>query len=83
MTQRDPLQRELILGTISGALAQIPKKIKAYMGRFKTAYMSSGITTYFDNYVKRATRVTAAVFPNHPNHNPADNHSRPKMGFHP
>jgi archaellum biogenesis protein FlaJ (TadC family) len=63
VTQRDPLRRELILETIAGALAQIPKKIKAYVGRFKTAYMSSGITTYFDNYVKRATTVTAAVFP--------------------
>jgi flagellar protein FlaJ len=63
VTQRDPFRRELLRGTVSGALAQVPKMVKAYFGRFKTVYMSSGITTYFDSYMKRAANVTAAAFP--------------------
>jgi archaeal flagellar protein FlaJ len=62
VTQRDPLRRELIKETIAGALAQIPVRIRAYLGRFKTVYMSSGITTYYNTYLRRAQIGIAAAF---------------------
>ena len=63
MTQRDPLRRELIGQTIRGAFGNIPRIVKEYQNRFKTVYMASGLTTYIDNYVKRAASVTAVAFP--------------------
>ena len=63
MTQRDPLQRELILDTIAGAFRRIPKIVDKYQRLYKSVYMSSGIVTFFDNYFKKATRITATIFP--------------------
>lgn len=63
MTQRDPLRRELILETITGAIHNIPKIIRKYQENYKAVYMSSGILTFFDNYIKRATRFIVAAFP--------------------
>ena len=63
MTQRDPLRRELILQTIRDAIGNIPRIVKEYQNRFKAVYMASCITTYIDNYLIRAARVTAGAFP--------------------
>jgi archaeal flagellar protein FlaJ len=63
VTQRDPLRRELIGQTIRGAFGNIPRILKEYQNRFKSVFMASGITTYIDNYIKKAVNVTAAAFP--------------------
>lgn len=63
MTQRNPLRRDLIKVTLTQFLKSIPKHVARYWARFKADYMSSGTTTYFDNYIKRAATLIAAAFP--------------------
>jgi flagellar protein FlaJ len=63
VTQRDPLRRELILQTLRDAISNIPRIVVEYQNRFKAVYMASCITTYIDNYLIRAARVTAGAFP--------------------
>lgn len=63
MTQRDPLQGDQFVKTVNKYFRKQIKKthfIENYWRDFQHIYMSSGITTYIDDYIKRMKIVTAA-----------------------
>jgi flagellar protein FlaJ len=62
VTQRDPLQREEILHTIVNYFKNLPKASDSYWRDFQTHYMTSGITTYLDDYIIRVKQFIIISF---------------------
>lgn len=62
MTQRDPLQRGEILTTIVNFFKNLPKLSDDYWRDFQTNYMTSGITTYIDDYIVRIKQFIIISF---------------------
>ena len=62
MTQKNPLQRGEILQTIVNFFKNLPKLSDSYWRDFQTNYMTSGITTYLDDYIIRVKQFTIISF---------------------
>ena len=62
MTQKNPLQRGEILQTIVNYFKNLPKVSDSYWRDFQTNYMTSGITTYLDDYIIRVKQFTIISF---------------------
>ncbi|MCX6654138.1 MAG: type II secretion system F family protein [Candidatus Bathyarchaeota archaeon] len=58
MTQRDPLQREEFLKSLTGFFRNLPRYNKDYWSDFQSVYMSSGLTRYIDDYKERIIVLT-------------------------
>jgi len=62
VTQKNPLQRGEILQTIVNFFKNLPKLSDSYWRDFQTNYMTSGITTYLDDYIIRVKQFTIISF---------------------
>ncbi len=62
MTQKDPLQSGEILQTIANYFKNLPKEGDNYWRDFQINYMTSGITTYLDDYITKVKQFTIISF---------------------